>query len=153
MGKVIFIIGALIVLATAAVLAAPSFGGTRVLGSGIFFPVPGVLISDPFGLLLLGLGIIGLARLGRKKYIRPFSEEETVVKKIALVFSAFSLITTFEQRSLCLHNNGQQHHRLLGGNRGWRRFYRLWRCDWIPLLQYRPDGCNQIRGIIGPLNW
>jgi len=76
MGKVIFIIGALIVLATAAVLAAPSFGGTRVLGSGISFPVPGVLISDTFGLLLLGLGIIGLARLGRKKYLDPLARRK-----------------------------------------------------------------------------
>ena len=49
---------------------APNFEDARVLASGISFPVSQLSISEPLGLLILGVGIIGLARIGRKRFLK-----------------------------------------------------------------------------------
>ena len=46
-------------------LAAPYFERARVFASGISIPNPGIHISEPIGLLILGIGIIGLAKIGK----------------------------------------------------------------------------------------
>ncbi len=49
----------------------PFFEGARVMASGISFPGSQFAISEPFGLLILGVGIVGLARIGRKRFLKP----------------------------------------------------------------------------------
>jgi hypothetical protein len=49
---------------------APYFQDARVLASGISLPVSQLSISEPLGLLILGVGIIGLARIGRKRFLK-----------------------------------------------------------------------------------
>jgi hypothetical protein len=49
----------------------PYFEGARVLASGISFPGSQFSLSEPFGLLILGIGIVGLARIGRKRFLKP----------------------------------------------------------------------------------
>ncbi len=71
MKKIITIILFLLPFAALANLVAPYFESAKVFASGISLPNPGIYISEPVGLLLLGLGIIGLAKLGRKKFLKP----------------------------------------------------------------------------------
>ena len=49
----------------------PYFEGAGVLASGISFAGSQSSLSEPLGLLILGVGIIGLARIGRKRFLKP----------------------------------------------------------------------------------
>ena len=71
MKKIIAISLFLFSLAAIYNLAAPYFEKTMVFASGFFIPDPGIYFSEPIGLLVLGLGILGLARLGRKRFLKP----------------------------------------------------------------------------------
>lgn len=70
--KKFIIIGLIFIfLGAAAGLLSPLFSGENVFASGFFFPIQGIQVTDPLALLVLGIGIIGLARLGRRKLLRP----------------------------------------------------------------------------------
>jgi hypothetical protein len=66
MKKIITISLFLLLLAAMVNLAAPYFERAKVFASGVSIPNPGIFISEPIGLLILGVGIIGLARASRK---------------------------------------------------------------------------------------
>ena len=59
-----------ITLAGIVILSAPYFEGTHVLASGISFSGSQLSIPEPLGLVILGIGIVGLARLGRKRLLK-----------------------------------------------------------------------------------
>ena len=60
-----------VALIAVGILGTSYFERPHVLASGISFPGPGFSIPEPLGLIFLGAGIIVLARLGRKKFMRP----------------------------------------------------------------------------------
>ena len=62
---------ALIALLAITILVAPHMGGARVSPSGISFPGSQFSLPESLGLSVLGVGIIGLARIGRKKFLKP----------------------------------------------------------------------------------
>ena len=70
MKKIVTISLFLFLLAAMVNLAAPYFERARVFASGISIPNPGIHISEPIGLLILGIGIIGLARIARKRILK-----------------------------------------------------------------------------------
>jgi hypothetical protein len=57
-------------LGAAAAMWTSLLSGSSVFASGVSIPNPGFQIPEPLALLLLGLGIVGLARLGRKKFLK-----------------------------------------------------------------------------------
>jgi len=59
-----------ITLVGIAILSAPYFEGNHVLASVISFPGSQSSISEPLGLVILGVGSVGLARLGRKRLLK-----------------------------------------------------------------------------------
>ena len=67
MKKIIPLSLIIITLAGIVILSAPYFEGTHVLASGITFAGSQFSFSEPLGLITLGVGIAGLARLGRKR--------------------------------------------------------------------------------------
>ena len=70
MKKIITISLFLLLLAAMVNLAATYFERTKVFASGVSIPNPGIFISEPVGLLILGLGIIGLAKIGRNCFLK-----------------------------------------------------------------------------------
>jgi hypothetical protein len=70
MKKIILACLAFIALATIGILSAPYVEGTRVLASSISISGSQFTIPEPVGLIILGVGIVGLARFGRKRLIK-----------------------------------------------------------------------------------
>jgi hypothetical protein len=77
----------IIALVTTGILIAPYIAGTDVLASTLSFCGPQFTISEPLGLIILGVGIIGLARFGRKRLIKKWREAPLFCRVTVLMFS------------------------------------------------------------------
>jgi len=70
MKKIATIILLFILLASIINLTFPYFERAKAFASGFSITNPGIYISEPIGLLIFGVGILGLARIGRKKFLK-----------------------------------------------------------------------------------
>jgi hypothetical protein len=70
MKKIATIILLFILLASIINLASPYFERARAFASGFSITNPANYISEPMGLLIFGVGILGLARIGRKRLLK-----------------------------------------------------------------------------------